>query len=432
MEIAREISRNYLIMSKLVHNISIYKVVALKVVALLLCLLASCIFLRAQENRATRDFYLYFRVNQSVLDTNYRDNARVLCQLEQFIHQDALAGNALFVYAYASPEGSEKQNNSLSHKRAKTLANYLRTHFPEYIGHIEVAEAGENWTGLRRSVETDNNLSATERQQILSILDNDKYSSSQKKARLKKTSAYRHLSQDIFPALRLTYFGVETLPDLVFEEPAIPLVDLPEFALLDTSMPPVEPLAHKAVFQRRPILGVSTNALSDLALTPNVAVEFPLGKKVSLLVDYTFPWWLNRANDMAWQMLKLDIGARWWLSRLDKDNPMDILRGWFVGLDLGAGYYDVEPKHTGYQGEFQTAGIEGGYAWTLGKKKYWRIQTFIGVGWMGTHYRYYEGNEKDTRLMYKYSGRFNWVGPTKVGVSFQYIISTKKKKQEQR
>ena len=182
---------------------------------------------------------------------------------------------------------------------------------------------------------------------------------------------------------------------------------------------------------RKPILGVSTNALYDLAITPNVAVEYPFGKNKdwSVLLDYTFPWWVNRANDMAWQILKLDVGARKYFR---KKSNKDVLTGFFVGLDLGAGYYDIEPKHKGWQGEFQTAGVEGGYAWTIGKKKNWRMQTFVAVGWMGTHYRYYVGNDTDTRLMYKYSGRFNWVGPTKLGVSFQYIIHTKKKKQQQK
>lgn len=182
---------------------------------------------------------------------------------------------------------------------------------------------------------------------------------------------------------------------------------------------------------RKPLLGVSTNALYDLAITPNVAVEYPFGKNKdwSVLLDYTFPWWVNRANDMAWQILKLDVGARKYFR---KKSNKDVLTGFFVGLDLGAGYYDIEPKHKGWQGEFQTAGVEGGYAWTIGKKKNWRMQAFAAVGWMGTHYRYYVGNDTDTRLMYKYSGRFNWIGPTKVGVSFQYIIHTKKKQEQKK
>ena len=69
---------------------------------------------------------------------------------------------------------------------------------------------------------------------------------------------------------------------------------------------------------------------------------------------------------------------------------------------------------------FQTAGVEYGYAWRLGK--YWRLQAFGAIGWMATHYRYYEANQGDTRLIYKYPGRYTWFGPTKLGVSIEVII----------
>lgn len=174
------------------------------------------------------------------------------------------------------------------------------------------------------------------------------------------------------------------------------------------------------LFARKPIFALSTNAVYDLAITPNFAVEMPLGHSWSVLLDYTFPWWLTRANDRAWQIIKLDLGARYWLSRHNRDDRWDILTGHFVGIDLGAGYYDIEPRHKGYQGEFQTAGLEYGYAWRLGK--YWRLQAFGAIGWMATHYRYYEANQGDTRLIYKYPGRYTWFGPTKLGVSIEVII----------
>lgn len=176
---------------------------------------------------------------------------------------------------------------------------------------------------------------------------------------------------------------------------------------------------------RKPIFAFSTNVLYNLAITPNVAIELPLGQRVSLLAEYAFHWWVTPNNVYAWQMLKGDLGLRFWLSKRDKGNRMDVLKGHFIGLDFGAGYYDLEPGHTGYQGEFQTACLEYGYAWPLGKKKHWRLQAYLGVGWFGTVYRFYEGDEGDVRLYYKHDGRFNWFGPTKVGLSFQYIINTK-------
>ena len=185
----------------------------------------------------------------------------------------------------------------------------------------------------------------------------------------------------------------------------------------DTILPVVLPAK---AWEQKPLFALSTNALLDLAITPNFAIEVPFGHNWSAYIDYTFPWWLTRANDRAWQIIKLDLGARYWLSRHDVSDGWDILTGHFVGIDLGAGYYDIEPRHKGYQGEFQMASVEYGYAWQLGK--YWRLQAYAGAGWMATHYRYYEANANDTRLIYKYPGRYTWFGPTKIGVSIEVII----------
>ena len=170
----------------------------------------------------------------------------------------------------------------------------------------------------------------------------------------------------------------------------------------------------------KPVLALSTNLLYDLAITPNFAVEVPLGRQWSLYGEYTFPWWVTRDNSRAWQILKADLGVRYWISR--HKQPMDVLSGHFIGLDAAIGYYDIEPHHTGWQGEAVAAMLEYGYAWKLGKKKRWRLDLFLGVGWMGTKYRYYQATEDDRHLLYQYSGRMGWFGPTKVGVSIKYVI----------
>jgi len=186
---------------------------------------------------------------------------------------------------------------------------------------------------------------------------------------------------------------------------------------------------------RVPLFAASTNLVYDLgglivpqlmAWTPNFAIEVPIGQRWSVYGEYSFPWWLVPANDRAWQVLKWDLGARWWFSRHDASDRMDVLRGHFLGLDFGAGYYDIEPKHTGYQGEFQTLGLEYGYAFRLSPA--WRLDLYAGAGWLGTHYRYYEGNSDDVHLLYQHHGRLQWFGPVKAGVSIKYIFNRKIKR----
>ena len=111
-------------------------------------------------------------------------------------------------------------------------------------------------------------------------------------------------------------------------------------------MQEVAPVQEPAPYvdNTRPIFAASTNLVYDfgglirpLSWTPNFALELPIGQKWSVYGEYAFPWWVTGANDQAWQILKWDIGARRWLSRHNKYDRMDVLRGHFIGIDLGAG-----------------------------------------------------------------------------------------------
>ena len=105
------------------------------------------------------------------------------------------------------------------------------------------------------------------------------------------------------------------------------------------------------------------------------------------------------------------------------EKPMDVLRGHFAGIDLGGGYYDIEPEHKGYQGEFLMVGAEYGYAFALAPR--WRLDAYVGVGWLGTQFRYYEGTSDDVHLIYQHDGKLNWFGPVKAGVSIKYLFTHK-------
>ena len=106
---------------------------------------------------------------------------------------------------------------------------------------------------------------------------------------------------------------------------------------------------------------------------------------------------------------------------------MDVLRGHFLGLEFGAGYYDIEPQHQGYQGEFQMVTLEYGYAFRLAPR--WRLDLCVGAGWLGTHYRYYKGTTDYVHLIYQEDGRIPWYfGPTKAGVSIKYIFTRKNRR----
>lgn len=357
---------------------------------------------------------VYYPLLKTDIYGDYIGNEQSLTALDSLLRDRDGEIAFISIFSAASPEGPYALNTRLATDRANALEAHILENYPEYEGRIVKNSTPESWNELRAFVEKDGNLSEKARTRILNIIDSPAQPDAKERT-LKAQPEYRQLFKTYFPRLRFAYAQFDMMDPVQIEDNW----DIPEdFQPLATDMAPIEPWLYKI---QKPIIAVSTNLLYDALITPNFAVELPIGHKWSLYGEYTFPWWLNKANDRAWEMLKWDLGGRYWLSKLNTNDPMDVLRGHFVGLDLNLGYYDIEPKHTGYQGEFASVSLEYGYAWKL--STHWRLDAFLGLGYMFSQYRYYEGNSDDTHLLYQHTGNLNWFGPTKVGASIKYIFT---------
>ncbi len=172
----------------------------------------------------------------------------------------------------------------------------------------------------------------------------------------------------------------------------------------------------------RPLFALKTNLLYDLALTPNVEIEWPFAKgRFSIMGEYTFPWWTTRNNANCFQAIFGGIEPRLWFGNRDK-RPM--LTGHFVGIYGDVGKFDVEWKGTGYQCDlFWSAGATYGYALALNRSL--RLEFSLGVGYFSAPYRHYLGVEDHTILALQYYGKYSWFGPTKAKVSLVWLIHSK-------
>lgn len=407
-----------------------------------------------------------FALRSAEIDQNSYSNRAVLAAIASMLEgKTAEDVAAINIVSTASPEGPLALNNRYSMQRGQALRDYIVSAYPELAEKISVRSAGEAWDDLKSAVESDPSLSEASRSKILSIIVSDAEADA-KEAKLRALPEWKHLFEDIFPSLRYARINVsmnetpaditeipsiadqgdidvddETiavkdttlhLTDTTIVIPAVPVVPVTPvtesndtISKIDTAV--VASQAAPFVDNTKPIFAASTNLVYDfgglirpLSWSPNFSLELPIGQKWSVYGEYAFPWWVTSGNDQAWQILKWDIGARRWLSRHNPNDRMDVLRGHFLGIDLGAGYYDIEPKHTGYQGEFQTVSLEYGYAFRLGRA--WRLDLFGGIGWLGTHYRYYEGDSTDQHLLYRHHGKMDWFGPVKAGISIKYIF----------
>ncbi len=382
---------------------------------------------------------VFFDLNSVVVDRNYGTNGEALDELISLIESRGTDEiDSIEILAKTSPDGTVTVNERCAKQRGQAVYDYIVARYPELKNKVTVRSAGEAWEDLKAAVESDEELSDSSRSKILSIIvspaDPD-----EKEARMRELPEWEHLLNEVFPSLRNARAEVKhkeapAEPAMPTAQPADITVDDEPIVVADTTLRLAEDVLNiaPAPAVKYPRFAVSTNLVYDLfgvtdgfRFTPNVSLEFPIGNKWSTFIDYAFPWWVTKGNNQAWQILKWDIGSRYWLSRHNSKVPMDILSGHFVGIDLGAGYYDIEPEHKGWQGEFQTVGIEYGYAWKLGQA--WRLDAYVGAGWLGTHYRYYVGDSTDQHLLYRNHGKMTWLGPTKAGISIKYIFNTERR-----
>ena len=382
---------------------------------------------------------VFFDLNSVSVDRNYGTNGEALDKLISLIESRGTDEiESIEILAKTSPDGTVTVNERCAKQRGQAVYDYIVARYPELKNKVTVRSAGEAWEDLKAAVESDEELSDSSRSKILSIIvspaDPD-----EKEARMRELPEWEHLLNEVFPSLRNARAEVKhkeapAEPAMPTAQPADITVDDEPIVVADTTLRLTEDVLNiaPAPAVKYPRFAVSTNLVYDLfgvtdgfRFTPNVSLEFPIGNKWSTFIDYAFPWWVTKGNNQAWQILKWDIGSRYWLSRHNSKVPMDILSGHFVGIDLGAGYYDIEPKHKGWQGEFQTVGIEYGYAWKLGQA--WRLDAYVGAGWLGTHYRYYVGDSTDQHLLYRNHGKMTWLGPTKAGISIKYIFNTERR-----
>ena len=152
-------------------------------------------------------------------------------------------------------------------------------------------------------------------------------------------------------------------------------------------------------------------------------MEVPIGQRWSVAAEGIFPWWLYEKKQYALEILNGNIEGRyWWGERSRRDQ----LTGWFTGVYAGGGYYDVEWKTKGYQGEFFSAGITGGFAHKIGRNL--RMEYSLGIGYLTNKYREYTpqqcGVDGEWHLIKQGNGTSNWIGPTRAKVSLVWMINS--------
>lgn len=92
--------------------------------------------------------------------------------------------STLYIYVYASPEGTEEGNIKLSNKRATRLEALLRQY--GYSGAVSLKVRGEDWNGLLEAVKNASDL--PDKEAVIDILQDTGLDRNARKAALQKLS----------------------------------------------------------------------------------------------------------------------------------------------------------------------------------------------------------------------------------------------------
>ena len=166
-----------------------------------------------REVTLTKEISVYFEKNIYTIDLNSTLNKEMFTwqKLKKLLEllDNGWAIKEAQIEAWSSPDGSVKNNISLSQKRAKSGATYLskiadKTMSPEKLYDTEILTHGEDWDGLVQALENSN---LNNKNTIISNLQKTDDPSLREQI-LKSSGAYNDMAQFIFPSLRKATFTI--------------------------------------------------------------------------------------------------------------------------------------------------------------------------------------------------------------------------------
>jgi hypothetical protein len=185
-----------------------------------------------RQATASTSYNIVFQAAKSDVRYDLSDNAEEISNIKSQLI--ALMENELFeldsirVTATASPEGGYKQNETLSKRRSESVSSYFRSWMKHYRDSLEAVKGfsidesggisrnqvasipfqssiyGENWSGLDRLVDADDNLSAEDKHHYfeqVGIRDLDK-----RESKMRQQGYYKYLKSELYPRLRTVTF----------------------------------------------------------------------------------------------------------------------------------------------------------------------------------------------------------------------------------
>lgn len=391
-------------------------------------------------------------IDMGVLD-NRKNISAFICRYGSMKqNHNILISNVRFD-AFASPTATIAVNRRVAQRRAQRLLAYLQGSISLPDSMVEVTSHEVDWQGLRRQVELSE---MPHKYEVLCVLMlppkkvNDKRGRRVDRRKLMLMEmhggrTWKYLYNHFFQAMRYSSVTIRyeleckpiQLPEVVRKSRGPDSLLPHSHTLPDTLLP-----SNLPTYEYRQYFALKTNLLFDALSALNVEMEIPVAEHCSVMGEYLFPWWLYGYRRNCWWMwnqgqncleiISGSIEGRYWFGDQEKPRqPYTPQTGWFLGAFGGGGYYDLERRGKGYQGEFWMVGVSGGYVKPLGKSRQWLLECSMSACLLHSGYRYYEAvwSDLDSRyhLLRQHNGSTSWLGPLKAKVSIVWYPFFRKK-----
>jgi hypothetical protein len=349
------------------------------------------------RDKPTATEVLTFRTGSEQPEADFMDNSRAISHLDTSLSDTAVVARLdhISVTAASSPDAGAIAGRRLAARRAEHTKGYLVGRYPHLAPErVHTFSVGEEWSGLRRLVEQDARV--PDRDEVLAVMDattDDRLRDTLQ--RLGHGRSWRYIRSRLMPRLRgatavtLHFEEIERSPDTVRISEisgGATKVALSEFSgvreagAIDRRV--VSPEAE------RPLLALKTNLWMDAATIFNIGIEVPLGSGWSVGGEAILPWWIMSGGT---------IEGRRWLGNRSSHAP---LTGWFTGIHVGGGHYDIFSR----EGDYHYVGVGVGYAGAVSRNGRLRMEYSFGAGYIG-------------------GDRFNTFSPTRASVGLVFMIN---------
>lgn len=411
---------------------------------LLIFLLLGTVSARSQERYT--EICIDFRVNSSIIDSTYLNNAARIQKMMDFLSEirrdSTLHIVGVSFNGAASPEGSRQINTKLARGRLSAIEKLVRQemNIPESL-----ITRNDNYIPWEHFISLIKDSEYTWKDEVIAILNEGGVQSNdphyyQRIAKLKaleegrvwqqiNTLFFQHMRNAcaIFVTYKKELPRVQEpviVPDTVVEavpepEPVIVAVEIaPDtVAVVETAVPEVEEWTRK--------LYVKTNLVGLGMAIANLGVEVDLAKHWSFALPVYYSAWDYFKSTIKFRTFSLQPELRYWIS---EDN-----RGLFAGAHFGMTYFnfafDGDYRYQDHNRETPSVGggLSIGFRLPVSKDNRWNVEFSLGAGVYSSHYdKFYNTPRTKDGLLIESIKKTYW-GLDQAAVSFSYSFDLKKK-----